>query len=239
MKHIITVLLISGLYLTNYSQISIKDYSGLELTNATSFLPSDIDYHFEITNEGSSEITFIVEVTAYTVPGDANGISVCTGDICIPITSVPRIIGSSTFLAAGDTYGEEGNLTRELTDVNYSSNGSEGQATITIKVYEEGNETNFAEFTLDTELVGINSVNTDNLISLYPNPAADYFTVKTSNELNDSYLVFTNLLGKVVFKKNIDSSEQIVSTKQFASGIYFYSLLNNGVLVETKKLIIK
>lgn len=223
----------------NYAQITIADYNDLDLTNTTAFLPSDIAYYFDITNEGSTEISFIIEVTDLTLPADATNFSVCGGGVCIDVSNPHTIIGNPTILAAGDTYGEEGNPDYEIVDVLYNSNNSTKQATITIKVYEEGNESNFAEFTLDTQHVGINSVNSVHLISLYPNPATDFFTIKTTSDLIGSQLVLTNLLGKVILKKNISNSELTFSTNQFSSGIYFYSLIKNNQIIETKKLIIK
>ncbi len=243
MKKILIFIFILFLHFNSFAQITIADYSGLDLTNTTAFLPSDESYYFEITNEGSSEINFIVKVTAFSIPGDGAPedptIAVCACGACTPITSAPIIIGTATTLAGGETYGEEGNPNFDIADVLYTSKESSEQATITIKVYEEGNESNFAEFTLDTQHVGIKSLSSDELISIYPNPATDFFTVKTSNKLYGSYLVFTNLLGKTVLKKSINNSELTVSTNQFTSGIYFYSLVNDGKIVETKKLIIK
>ncbi len=239
MKKLFTLTFVLLFAFSNYAQITIADYSGIDWTNTTAFLPSGIDYHFEITNDGSSEITFIVEVTALTLPDDANGFAVCACGSCVPVSSAHTLIGSATTLAAGDTYGEEGNSNGELADVNYSSNGSTEQATITIKVYEEGNETNFAEFTLDTQHVGINSMNTADLISIYPNPATNYFTVKVSNKLKGSQLVFTNLLGKVVLRKRVDNSELTFSTNNLSCGVYFYSLIADNKIIETKKLIVK
>ena len=241
MKKILTLAFIVLLALSSFAQITITDYSGLDLTNTTAFLPSDSEYHFEITNDAVTDKNFIMEVTAYTLPVDAEKFDVCAFETCVTVTdqSVPVTIGIVTAISAGDTYGEEGNTNFEIADVNYSSNSSSEQATITIKVYEEGNETNFAEFTLDTQHVGINSMYNIDLISIYPNPATGYFTVKISSEFIGSQLYFTNLLGKVILTKNVDNSDLTFSTNQFASGVYFYSLINKGVIVETKKLIIK
>lgn len=225
------------LFVLSNAQITIHDYSGLDLTNTTADLPADEDYHFQITNNGSYDITFVVEVTAFSVPADANGIAVCACGACTPINSAPTTIGAATLLAAGDTYGEEGNPDYELADVNYNSNGSIGDASITIKVYEQGNPSNFTEFTL-SKTTGLSNLNVNN-ISIYPNPAKNHFILKVSENIVGSNLLITNLLGKVILKHEIRSKKETINIASFDKGIYFYSILKGNNIIETKKLIIK
>jgi len=240
MKRIIILTICLLGILNSYSQITISDYDGLDLTNSTAFLPSDIEYNFQITNNGSSEITFIVEVTAVSLPAEATGFLVCACGTCVgPLTTAPATIGFATALAAGDTYGEEGNTQDELTDVKYLPNGSTDQATITIRVYEEGNESNFAEFTLDTHYTGINDVNINKSVSVYPNPATDNITFIIEEELIGSQIVLTNLLGKIIFSDQLDNTKSNYSVGNFSEGLYFYSLVKDGKIIGTKKLIIK
>ncbi|MCF6366831.1 MAG: T9SS type A sorting domain-containing protein [Bacteroidales bacterium] len=241
MKKLFTAALVILFTINNYAQITITDYSGLDLTNTTAFLPSDEDYHFVITNDGASATNFITEVTSYSIPKDADEMSICGGGTCVSlslISSFPAQIGNPVYLDAGDTYGEEGSTT-EFLYVHYYSGGITEQAVITIKIYEEGNTSNFTEFTLDTKSVGLDNISTNELFSVYPNPATNYFTLKSSNELKGTQIVFTNLLGKVVLTKSINKPEIIFSTNQFVSGIYFYSIIKNNKIIETKKLIVK
>jgi len=226
-------------FVYNYinAQITIHDYSGLDLTNATADLPLDEDYHFQITNTGSSNITFVVEVTAFSVPADANGIAVCACGACTPISSTPTTIGAATSLDAGDTYGEEGNADYELADVNYSSNGSTGDASITVKVYEQDTPSNYAEFTL-SKTTGLSDLNINN-ISIYPNPAINYFVLNVMKNMIGGNIVLTNILGKVILKHEISSKKETIDISNFDKGIYFYSILKDNGIIETKKLIIK
>ena len=219
------------------AQISIHDYSGLDLTNSTAVLPIDEDYHFQITNNGSSDITFVVEVTAFSVPADANGIAVCACGACTPINSVPTQIGAATLLVAGDTYGEEGNSNYELADVNYNSNGSTGDASITVKVYEQGNTLNSVEFTL-SKTAGLSNLNINNVL-VYPNPAINNIVLRTSSNMVGANIILTNLLGKVIFKHSIRSKKETIDVSNFNKGIYFYSIIKDRRIFETKKLIIK
>lgn len=238
MKKIVLLFFILIFAYNIHAQITITDYDGLDLTNTTAFLPSDQEYHFQITNNGSSEITFIVEVMEFSVPEDATGIAVCAGGACVPISTAPYAIGSPETLASGDTYGEEGNSDGEVTDVSYTSGGSTGAAYITIRVYEEGNESNSSEFTLDTEYSDIPHISLESF-QVYPNPAYQNFYVKVDDELAGSTIVFTNVLGKVVFTDVLENANSVFSTDRFDRGMYFYTIIKDGKSIGTKKLIIK
>lgn len=237
MKHFFTfTIAILLAFVSSNAQIAIHDYSGLDLTNSTATLPVDEDYYFQITNTGDAEITFVVEVTAFSIPADATGISVCACGACTPISSVPTTIGAETILAAGDTYGEEGGPVEEFADVRYDSNGSTGDASITIKVYEQENASNYAEFTLSKATV-ISNLNV-NKFKLYPNPVKDVFTVELNKNLTHPQIVLTNILGKLVFKQNLNSNKNIIDISHLKKGIYLYSIINKNSVIETKKLII-
>jgi hypothetical protein len=238
MKKLVSLFFVLIFAYNIHAQITISDYDGLDLTNTTAFLPSGQAYHFQVTNNGSSEITFIVEVMEFSVPDDATGIAVCGGGTCVQVFSAPVTIGSPVTLAAGDTYGEEGNPDGEVTDVSYTPGGSTGAAYITIRVYEEGNESNSAEFTLDTEFTYILGISLKSY-NVYPNPAYQSFSVKLSEELVGSRIIFTNVLGKVVFTDVLNNGNSVYSTDRFKKGMYFYTILKDGKSVGTKKLIIK
>jgi hypothetical protein len=243
-KYILLLSIILVIFQISVAQITIADYSGTDLTNTTNTLPVDVDYHFVITNNGSSDITFIIEVLEFSVPddGDTNhdndpSMEVCACGSCTPIISAPVDIGAPTSLDAGDEYGEEGNSDYELADIHYTSMGNTGDAMIKIKVYEQGNTSNFAEFTLSTAS-GISSIN-KNISYVYPNPATSNISIVVSEEYVNSKIIFTNLLGKVVFSDKMIEKRKNISVSNFAKGIYFYSIIKNNKIVETKRIIIK
>jgi hypothetical protein len=59
-----------------------------------------------------------------------------------------------------------------------------------------------------------------NLISIYPNPSAGIFTVKTDNENIDRIEIF-NMLGEKVFDAEIINSQGEIDLSDQANGIYF------------------
>jgi hypothetical protein len=219
----------------SFSQITIADGNGNDMTNVMAFLPvSPEKVNFFITNQGAAEITFIVEVTAYTLPADATDFLVCACGNCLPASmqSTPFAVGDPTQLLPGATY--DG-----VSDVEYLSNGSTAPANITIKVYEQGNESNTAQFTLDTEYTSVNEPNQKSLFTISPNPATDRFTITVGSDLQNSELLITNILGKTIKKVTLSGNRLQCSANDFAKGVYFVSIINKNRVLTTKKLVIQ
>ncbi len=238
MKKILTLAFVILFVLNNYAQISISDGEGNSFDDGATYnLPLEANFDgipYIVTNNSAAEITILIEVVIWANAGDV--LAVCGNGNCVPLgvyEGVPKSIGSSP-----TTLAPSGSTTAENTHIQCLGTPLLGDY-LTIRVYEQGNESNSVTFTLDTEASDIVSNISSQFTNIYPNPATDYFSVKVSGEHKGSQLVFTNLLGKVVLRKSIDSSDLTFSTKQFASGIYFYSLIDKGIIIETKKLIIK
>jgi hypothetical protein len=236
MKKIYLFILIVFVFIGNaFTQITIADNDGNDLTNTTAFLPvSPLKVNFNITNQGAGEITFVVQVVSYTIPDDASDILVCACGNCLPISlqTPPFPIGDPTVLAPGATYGD-GNA-----DVEYLSNGSIAPANVTIKVYEQGNESNFAQFTLDTEYSSVNQMEHKKAFSIYPNPANGLFTITINENTSDSELIFSNILGKTIKKVRVNNDQIQCNSNEFSKGIYFVSLISNNNVLLTKKLVV-
>ncbi|NOZ36128.1 MAG: T9SS type A sorting domain-containing protein [Chlorobi bacterium] len=221
-------------YAESYSQITIKDSNNNDLTNKTATLPVSPDkVYFTITNNSNSSKTFIVEVTDFTVPDDASGISVCAGGSCMQITVVPVTVGQAISIDAGAEYGTNGEA-----DVEYFANASTGSASITVKVYEENNESNSASFTLERSTSSVAFTDLPEYL-IYPNPATNYFIVTIPDNQINSELKMLNILGKTVKTIPLSQSQTTVTAEELPSGIYFVSIIKSGKIVNTKKLILK
>lgn len=238
MKKILTLAFVILFTLNNYAQISISDGEGNSFDDGVTYnLPLEENYDgipYIVTNNSAAEITILIEAVIWANAGDV--LAVCGNGSCVTLGAyegVPKSIGTNP-----TTLAPSGSTTAENTHIQCLGTPLLGDY-LTIRVYEQGNESNSVTFTLDTETTSVVSYTSNQLINVYPNPATDYFTVKVSSEHKGSQLVFTNLLGKVVLRKSIDNSELNISTNQFPGGVYFYSLIDNGIIIETKKLIIK
>ncbi|MFN5879801.1 MAG: PA domain-containing protein [Flavobacteriales bacterium] len=62
-------------------------------------------------------------------------------------------------------------------------------------------------------------------IKLYPNPANDQFTIE-NNGLQAVELELYDLAGRILLKMDVAAGKQIVDTKDFLSGTYFFRLLD-------------
>ena len=94
--------------------------------------------------------------------------------------------------------------------------------------------------------IGVNEISKGDLLvfSANPNPASGstIITVKTERKINgNAYLVLTNSVGSVLEKimvKLDQGSAEISMSADLPAGIYFYSLLLDGRLIDSRKLII-
>jgi hypothetical protein len=87
--------------------------------------------------------------------------------------------------------------------------------------------------------VGINNVNNQNGINIYPNPTSGIFTIQNSN-LRLQSCIIKNLLGAFVYTQKSNLSNQIkIDLSTQPKGIYFVEItdINNNYL--NKKIIIE
>lgn len=68
--------------------------------------------------------------------------------------------------------------------------------------------------------VGIHSnILPSNEIQIFPIPAENNFTITLNEEFIQSLTVY-NLLGEVIFSKNLNSSSAVIDTQHWKNGIY-------------------
>ncbi len=229
MKNLVTLFLLFFTIIT-FSQVPLTiSYNGTDVTDQNIHLKSDETMYFPISNNGSVSMNVTVEITAINLPHKAPTMQVCWESCYTP--SAPRSVGTKT-IAAGEDSGNS-------FDVLYNPDGNTSPANITFHIYQDENSADYIILTLDTETLGINNINQINSVLIYPNPATDNFTISIPENQTNSILQLSNILGKTVKKVVLKQSKTIVYTKYLPSGIYFASVIYNGKVVETKKVIIK
>jgi hypothetical protein len=89
-----------------------------------------------------------------------------------------------------------------------------------------------------TPCTGIEQLNNIEAITIYPNPAKEYFGLRISDfGLNKKYeLKIIDILGKEILKSAINNPQSEINIKSFQKGIYFVEI-NNGKTVYRKKLV--
>ena len=81
--------------------------------------------------------------------------------------------------------------------------------------------------------------NTNNAISIYPNPFTNSITIKINDALlnNEFELIVYNALGTEVVNTIITDQTTTLETGKLPSGIYFYTVASNGKTIQSGKLV--
>ena len=216
------------------AQISIKTPDGTPILDNDILMFNNIGDDANlitlITNPSTSSID--IKLIAETINGtDGSDMEFCIGLCRWGITQ-------------GVTYGPltiNAGATTGSTEVHFHNHDSNNDIiTYAFKIYEDGNETNAIHFTYkyDVNYVELENVKSSKIL-VYPNPAKSMITIRSINNIVGSQFILTNLLGKVVYKQELSSINELVDVSDFDKGIYFYSIISNNKIIETKKLIIK
>ncbi len=89
---------------------------------------------------------------------------------------------------------------------------------------------------MSNEPIGIEELESEDNVMIYPNPTARFFSVIFSKPVTADIEIY-NSLGAVVYKrKNLTDMNNIELTKQ-PSGLYFVKIISNNKIVTTKKII--
>ena len=88
----------------------------------------------------------------------------------------------------------------------------------------------------DVETINVSENQFENEISIYPNPAADYFIVKLNGIKADRIEIY-NCLGKRVLNTAILIDNQEVFINSLPNGVYFLKVNNANGIVAYKKFV--
>lgn len=76
-------------------------------------------------------------------------------------------------------------------------------------------------------------------VSAFPNPTTGLLTVAVQKNSHQVKFVLYNVLGESVLAANLTEGQNLLNLEKLPNGVYFYSILNDGNVIETKKLIIR
>ncbi len=126
-------------------------------------------------------------------------------------------------------------------NLEYKPNGYSDPAIIDFRISSPGNESINITFSINwTIATGIDEITNKSSLIAYPNPANG--NVKISYKVSEvSEIVFYNIVGEQVKKIMVSAgTNQIdVETSALPSGTYFYSMISDSKITETKRLVIK
>ena len=107
----------------------------------------------------------------------------------------------------------------------------------TNSVYVNNVNTSFVTLPLVGFTMGINDLNEDNRIKVYPNPARETVTIEVQSLKVESIKII-NLLGETVYQSKTNSSSTSIDISHFAKGVYTVCVISeNGNVF--KKLVIQ
>ncbi len=87
----------------------------------------------------------------------------------------------------------------------------------------------------------VNTVRSSESVTIAPNPFTAYANIMIggSVELNNAFVVVTDVIGRTVRQMPISSPVTIFERDDLRAGVYFYNVLNNGISIAKGKLIVQ
>ncbi|MDR1112173.1 MAG: T9SS type A sorting domain-containing protein [Bacteroidales bacterium] len=242
MKKILYFLTFMGMTSLLFAQSVTLSYNGNPLdANDTIFVPVsrlNIEYvaGFVMHNTTSDTINLRAAKEAIDL------VSGATVSICMMVCADPEVDTTDP----DNIYPLGGGVTSsaDVFTLHYSPNEHPGNSTIRVTLFNADDMSdNVIFYVIYGTKVGIATTKTtDNNITAYPNPATDKVTIKYSlNKNAPARLVLKNLMGQTLYTVPLSAGSDKVSidVSQYASGIYFYSLLIGERVISTKKLLVR
>lgn len=96
------------------------------------------------------------------------------------------------------------------------------------------------DFVFDENTTGINAINgeLENAI-LFPNPANDVATIFLSNIANSVTIKIYDIDSKIIYQRNnLRDGIYEINTLKILSGLYFYSITDNGLIINSGRIMV-
>lgn len=190
--------------------------------------------YMHVTNISGSTMNWKFRRTIISESGASYTDQFCDDQICYNCDTYPTWTTSSqaiTTKANGDS-----SIFKPI--VNFTGGG-----TALIRYYVLDADNNDAPIdSVDINYSSVMSVDEeiDIAFTSYPNPASDDFFINfNGNDGVNFNLVVYNLVGEEVLKRNLINGTNKINVENLNSGVYFYSIVTSGEIIETKKLVVR
>jgi hypothetical protein len=240
MKALFTLLFILAGILTGFSQSLTLSHNGTPVTNGSTIdvsgsVDSMIIVHLKVHNTGSSILTVKVrKEDIYVLPGTTD--TYCFAGQCYggstPVSPFSVLIAPGTYdtTFSGDYY----------------PSGQIGVSTFRYTFFDVNNLNDTVSVTVRYS-AALSAPSADPLLShvsnVYPNPAIDkiFFDYNPSGSTGLRTLIIRDMAGRKVSESDIPNQQGTLEmdVREMESGVYFYSMLQNGKVLLTRKLVIK
>lgn len=100
-------------------------------------------------------------------------------------------------------------------------------------------EGGFDKFEITDGLVSVNELQEINSVNIFPNPFNEVIYIQLSQHVNANaiQIQIVDIAGRLVDKFNFNNETTIQLTNNYNKGIYFVNIYDNGLLINTQKLI--
>jgi len=135
-----------------------------------------------------------------------------------------------------------GNYFRPIYGGNYNvTYSASGYYSKTVNVTVINKAFAIKDIQLVSTTVAIQNIESENIFSLFPNPAQNAVNISVNNHfIKNASLVITDLQGKTLYKNIVSPNTEMltINLDKFSKGIYFVKLMNNSEIYSVKKLIV-
>ena len=82
------------------------------------------------------------------------------------------------------------------------------------------------------------ATNTDTEIKVFPNPVSNELLVLCNQWQPQTFIAINDINGKQVFQKVAKNAAEKIKVTDWPAGTYFVQILENGLLKETRKIVV-
>lgn len=199
-----------------------------------------IDYSMAIHNNTNSGMNVQVARQIITPLTDMQ-FSFCVGAICY---------GPDTDSCGADVYQyvpENGASDQNEFKVTYYTSQMVGTAIVKYNVYDKDNPADsvniFVQYAAYPAGIAEEAMMGGTVSEIYPNPASTFVSIdyQLTSKVNSAQVKVFNMLGSTVKETNLQlgSDKVRMDISDLNNGVYFYSVLINGDVYSTKKLVVR
>ncbi len=201
--------------------------------------PSDFEIVFHAVVHNNTNSGLQIKVRRKRLSMVENTTSAFCWGLCFP-PDTDESVDSRLIMANGSSTDEE-------FSGHYTTAGQIGISMVEYTFFNADNEDQnvkvVAKYWAGFDGIAEDAMNGGSISDIYPNPATNYVSVDYNMpaEVNSAKVSIVNLLGAVVKESVIErsSNKLTMDISELEGGIYFYTVLINGDVYKTKKLVIQ
>jgi len=241
-KHLLLVCLFSAVVFYGYSQsLSLSNASGpiaanSIITQAGTPDSTELVTYLHVTNNGSNSLSVLCKKVCV-LAKDSTEVTMCWAGGCYPafVNVSPNAATIGSGQTAIDFSGHYATTTSHGIGL--------GVCVVRWVFFDENNINDSVSVTVKytTYPVGMDEKSSEMLSNIYPNPAGTHaactFSVPASSQ---GMIIVRNLVGTTVLSEAVEGNGKLtLNTAGLSDGIYFCSLMLDGKISQTKKLVVK